>query len=147
MPPTTTAAAVLLLLAAASSSFGIIRTSGWSRRRYLTVPRVDVLPVSTINSSTALALYDARRWRRFVRFPPVTSFPASAPQQPYYQPPWQSFAPQPPQPHPPRPPPVMGQRSPRLVFRDPDVPGTIHASSTFYQNNLQDLSQDEPRGM
>jgi hypothetical protein len=46
--------------------------------------------------------------------------------------------------------PQMGQRSPRLVFRDPDIPGTIHASSPFYSqqaaNSLQDLVNDDPRG-
>ncbi|KAJ9573659.1 hypothetical protein L9F63_009000, partial [Diploptera punctata] len=45
--------------------------------------------------------------------------------------------------------PQMGPRSPRLVFRDPDVPGTIHASSPFYSqqaaNTLQELTNDEPR--
>jgi hypothetical protein len=45
----------------------------------------------------------------------------------------------------------MGQRSPRLVFRDPDIPGTIHASSPYYNqqaaNSLQDLATDVPRGM
>jgi secreted trypsin-like serine protease len=44
----------------------------------------------------------------------------------------------------------MGQRSPRLVFRDPDIPGTIHASSPYYSqqaaNSLQDLASDDPRG-
>ncbi|XP_067004097.1 venom protease [Anabrus simplex] len=46
-----------------------------------------------------------------------------------------------------RTPPVMGHRSPRLVFRDPDVPGTIHASSPYYAQgqNLQDLSAEDPR--
>ena len=46
--------------------------------------------------------------------------------------------------------PQMGQRSPRLVFRDPDIPGTIHASSPYYSqqaaNSLQDLATDDPRG-
>lgn len=46
--------------------------------------------------------------------------------------------------------PQMGQRSPRLVFRDPDIPGTIHASSPYYSqqaaNSLQDLASDDPRG-
>ena len=46
--------------------------------------------------------------------------------------------------------PQMGQRSPRLVFLDPDTPGTIHASSPFYSqqgaNSLQDLATDDPRG-
>ncbi|XP_063229051.1 serine proteinase stubble-like [Bacillus rossius redtenbacheri] len=41
-------------------------------------------------------------------------------------------------------PPVMGHRSPRLVFRDPDVPGTLHASSQLH--GLQDLLDEDPRG-
>jgi len=46
--------------------------------------------------------------------------------------------------------PQMGQRSPKLVFRDPDIPGTIHASSPYYSqqaaSSLQDLASDDPRG-
>ncbi|PNF43472.1 hypothetical protein B7P43_G10810 [Cryptotermes secundus] len=45
--------------------------------------------------------------------------------------------------------PQMGQRSPRLVFRDPDIPGTIHASSPYYSqqaaNSLQELVTDDSR--
>jgi hypothetical protein len=46
--------------------------------------------------------------------------------------------------------PQMGQRSPRLVFRDPDIPGTIQASSPYYSqqaaNSIQELVTDDSRG-
>ncbi|XP_069703520.1 chymotrypsin-like protease CTRL-1 isoform X2 [Periplaneta americana] len=141
--------------------------------------QVAVLPLAGVslrptNSSTALALFTPRRRRRYVRFPAHTASDAvvapgsgrlTYPHNPrpppvshtgynswvpvrHKQPHYQVSAPtagghytRVPQ---------MGQRSPRLVFRDPDVPGTIRASSPFYTqqtpNGLQDITADDSRG-
>ncbi|XP_069703519.1 brain-specific serine protease 4 isoform X1 [Periplaneta americana] len=140
--------------------------------------QVAVLPLAGVslrptNSSTALALFTPRRRRRYVRFPAHTASDAvvapgsgrlTYPHNPrpppvshtgynswvpvrHKQPHYQVSAPtagghytRVPQ---------MGQRSPRLVFRDPDVPGTIRASSPFYTqqtpNGLQDITADDSR--
>ncbi|XP_021918789.1 serine proteinase stubble isoform X3 [Zootermopsis nevadensis] len=123
------------------------------------------------NMSTSLAILASRRRRRYVRFPALSGGesssgggrlaythsprPASSQhsgynswvpvrhKQPHYQVTSTVGSHYTRVPH-------MGQRSPRLVFRDPDIPGTIHASSPYYSqqaaNSLQDLTTDVPRG-
>nr|CAD7431557.1 unnamed protein product [Timema monikensis] len=119
---------------------------------------------SSIKDNTTSAVFRMQvnqRRKRFVRFPsggePTSGSrllyprPHTAPS--YYQPSsgagyssWHPVRPKAPSYHS-KPPPVMGHRTPRLVFRDPDIPGTVHASAQQYyqQNGLQDLLDEEPR--